>query len=521
MFERERFSRLPGGALAVELEAVDPFALDDDALAGFLQAAKRLEAWADSLLARGVCAFAEGYRVPDPDGTDGTHGPDAADSDTGSDATDQSAAEAGTDDAGSRGAGSTGSRSVFPGRARPVRFGGQGTPVVDEFAAEALAPVLGVAPLTAGHLLGDALDLWVRLPWVRTGLRDGTVGWQAARAIASGTRDLSSDRLEGARVDQRLYRSATRLTPGQLRARIADVVAHADPDRVDDAAKKKPSRLYVGFAAQPQQQTTSIFGELDPTGAQRLDTQVSAVARLLRRLDPTSAWEALRARALTMLADPAALHRLQAKVNALAAEDTDNSGHDSDDAGGKAAGPQLSTTVVHLHTDRQTWECGDGLVEVEGYGWVPLWSLADLRTGTRVRVVPTDTGRTSAGGCVRHDPDPTYRPRDDTRDTVEGRDRTCRFPGCNRRARGCQCDHTIPWPHGPTCACNLGCLCNRHHRLKTHTRWALRQPWPGVFVWRTPTGHYWLVDHAGTTALDGRPPADAAEDDGAEDDGAA
>jgi hypothetical protein len=514
MFERERFSGLPGPGLATELAEADPFALDEDDLASYLQAAKRLEAWADSLLARGICAFAEGHTVPDPD-------PDINEGDT-----------------------VARSRRAFPGLERAVRFGGEGTPVVAEFAADALAPLLRVAPMTAGHLLGDALDLWHRLPWVRTGLRDGTVSWQAARAIAAGTRDLTVAQLEKARVDRRLYTSATRLTPGKLRARIAAVVAQADPEAVNKAARRRTKGLHVGFAPQPHAQTTSIFGELDPAGAQRLDAQVSAVAGLLRRLDAGTAWEALRARALTLLADPAALYRLQQRLNDLddrpdadldddlsdadLSDDTDGGGEpggqDDTNGGGEpgtaaavagGAAPRLSTTVVHLHADTGTWEAGQGLVEMEGYGWVPLWSLADMLDETRVRVVHADDDAARGGGghgdAPGSDPpgsdpagghgDPGYRPRQATRDAVAGRDRTCRFPGCNRHARSCQCDHTIPWPHGPTCACNLGCLCTRHHRLKTHGRWRLRQPWPGVFLWRSPTGRYYLVDHSGTTGL--------------------
>ncbi|HET6698322.1 MAG TPA: hypothetical protein VFG88_04480, partial [Nocardioidaceae bacterium] len=40
------------------------------------------------------------------------------------------------------------------------------------------------------------------------------------------------------------------------------------------------------------------------------------------------------------------------------------------------------------------------------------------------------------------------------------------------------------------------------HRLKTHGRWRLKQPSPGVFLWRTPHGYYYLVDHHGTHPLD-------------------
>ena len=35
------------------------------------------------------------------------------------------------------------------------------------------------------------------------------------------------------------------------------------------------------------------------------------------------------------------------------------------------------------------------------------------------------------------------------------------------RGYRCDLDHTIPYPAGPTCALNLGCLCRKHHLLET------------------------------------------------------
>jgi hypothetical protein len=40
-----------------------------------------------------------------------------------------------------------------------------------------------------------------------------------------------------------------------------------------------------------------------------------------------------------------------------------------------------------------------------------------------------------------------------------------------------------------------------HHRLKTHAGWLLRQVDARTFLWRSPHGHYWLVDAGGTHRL--------------------
>jgi hypothetical protein len=48
-----------------------------------------------------------------------------------------------------------------------------------------------------------------------------------------------------------------------------------------------------------------------------------------------------------------------------------------------------------------------------------------------------------------------------------------------------------------------------HHRVKTHGRWQVAQPFDGIYVWRDPHGHYYLVDHTGTRKI--TPPANRAE----------
>jgi hypothetical protein len=68
------------------------------------------------------------------------------------------------------------------------------------------------------------------------------------------------------------------------------------------------------------------------------------------------------------------------------------------------------------------------------------------------------------------------------------RDRHCRFPGCTIPAGRCDVDHNLPWPHGPTCECNLCALCRHHHRLKTHGRWRITNHGNGSLTWTTPTG---------------------------------
>ncbi len=69
-------------------------------------------------------------------------------------------------------------------------------------------------------------------------------------------------------------------------------------------------------------------------------------------------------------------------------------------------------------------------------------------------------------------------------------------------------DHTIPYlppsrggPPGQTGLANLGPLSRSSHRAVTHGGWRRRQPEPGRYVFRSPTGHIYLVTNQGTLPL--------------------
>jgi hypothetical protein len=74
---------------------------------------------------------------------------------------------------------------------------------------------------------------------------------------------------------------------------------------------------------------------------------------------------------------------------------------------------------------------------------------------------------------------------------LEARDRTCVFPGCNRRARRTDKDHRRPWPLGPTSPDNLDCLCRHHHRAKQAVFTVLRDT-DGSYLWISRGGWQFL-----------------------------
>jgi hypothetical protein len=82
-----------------------------------------------------------------------------------------------------------------------------------------------------------------------------------------------------------------------------------------------------------------------------------------------------------------------------------------------------------------------------------------------------------------------YRPSEDIKRALRVRDRHCRFVGCRQPVHRCDLDHTIDAARGGVTAdCNLAHLCRRHHILKHHTAWTVRQLADGVLEWTSPGG---------------------------------
>lgn len=102
-----------------------------------------------------------------------------------------------------------------------------------------------------------------------------------------------------------------------------------------------------------------------------------------------------------------------------------------------------------------------------------------------------------------------YEVSEPLRRWIIARDRTCRFPGCSRRASACQIDHVVAWSDdGGTDASNLQSLCTRHHQLKTHGGWQVsREDATGLTVWTSPSGRTYWVDPEPVVPPGSPPPA--------------
>jgi hypothetical protein len=97
------------------------------------------------------------------------------------------------------------------------------------------------------------------------------------------------------------------------------------------------------------------------------------------------------------------------------------------------------------------------------------------------------------GRCDHRHAEDRYTPSRKLRHLVQARTATCAAPTCGARAVHNDLDHTVAWPDGPTCECNFGPPCRRHHRVKQAPGWVLQQPEPGIMRWTTPSGRVYTT----------------------------
>jgi hypothetical protein len=136
------------------------------------------------------------------------------------------------------------------------------------------------------------------------------------------------------------------------------------------------------------------------------------------------------------------------------------------------------------------------LLDLQGLGGTVIDALADLAGARDLHLVLRRLVRDPATGHLLDYGRTTYDVPQRLRDYIVARDRTCRFPGCNTKAERCELDHATSWHDGgTTSADNLGALCKRHHRLKTHAGWDITGSRPnGSCRWRSPRGREYESD---------------------------
>lgn len=134
--------------------------------------------------------------------------------------------------------------------------------------------------------------------------------------------------------------------------------------------------------------------------------------------------------------------------------------------------PDRATVVVHVSAE--------DLLERKGSGWdaagrvFSAAQLEELLCDARIQPALTDDGGVTVGVGRTTRTIPHWLRR-----LVEGRDRSCRFPGCER-TRWLHIHHRVPWSQGgPTNLDNLIALCGFHHRMLHRDGWTIEGNTPG------------------------------------------
>ena len=360
---------------------------------------------------------------------------------------------------------------------------------VSEFAADEIAARLRISRRAADLKLSLAVDLADRLSGTRRALCEGRIDLPKARAIADHTAMMHDTEARQAVEDRALRRADSQTVP-ELRRTLARAVAAVDAQAAVKRRAKARAERFVHLQPLPDGMA-EITALLPADDAAVVFTAVDAIAHSADPRDPRTV-EARRADALVDVcravldsgygpptargcgrpADGAAASRAGRRGRRLARR----RGH----------GPHVQVTVAATTLLSVDDEPG----ELVGYGPVPA------AMARRIAVDPDATWRRlltdPVSGTLLDYGTSVYRAPPALARHVIARDQVCVFPGCRQPAERCDVDHRVPFPHGPTCAANLGPLCRHHHRAKTAAGWAWQCSPEGVITWTAPTGHTYV-----------------------------
>ncbi|WGY03357.1 HNH endonuclease [Nocardioides sp. QY071] len=361
-----------------------------------------------------------------------------------------------------------------------VPIAGPGAPLVSEFALMELVAVLGRTPDGGRAYVGRVVECAWRLPNVYAAVVAGKLApWRAER-IADLTHGLSAD--AAGFVDRQLF-NASGVGWAQLERLVTEAVLRLDPERAEAERQKASDHRHFDISEVDDHGLVHLDGLLDAADGRDLDQAVARRAEVLGRLGDDSCLDVRRSKAAAELA------RQDLALDLLIPDP---------DTGEVVATVPGRKVVLNVHVTNTTLT-GQNPVGRWDEGRCPI-TTAQIQEWLRAR--HTTVIVRPVIDLADHVPVTAYETPDRHKTQVALRDHTCRFPHCTRPATRCDIDHTKPHGQGgPTCPCNEVPLCRRHHRAKTHSRWRYETPMPATYVWTSPNGFRFRVDHRGTHPL--------------------
>jgi hypothetical protein len=416
----------------------------------------------------------------------------------------------------------------------------EGCGLAGEDARHEVGAALRLAPGTASERTRVAAVLVGRLPGTLGALEAGAISYGQAAAVAAGVADLP-DELAAA-VEARVLGRAGHQTVAETRRGVRDAREAVDPGSAAARHEKAKAGRRIERLGQPDAMMSYWFALPASVEAglwATLTRRAKAARKARRRLGlPDPGVDALRVDALVHAvlhnggADPdQPTMTFDTRTPVDPTTGADRSAGDAGSAGGPSGpvgaaggtagsaglaglagsadgadaadpvgpagrrlprcscgGAQTAAVVIDLATLLGLREAPG---QLPGYGAIPAPMAREMaadRSWVRWLVDP-GTGALLDVGAE------TYRPTDRMRRFIAARDRVCGFPGCNRPAAQCDCDHVVTFAHhGKTVRVNLGPLCRQHHNAKTHGLWQLTyHPDTGRKTWTSPLGKTYTV----------------------------
>ena len=381
-----------------------------------------------------------------------------------------------------------------------VRMGGEGTPLVLAHCPSELGAVLETTYTGARHLIADALDLRDRLPRLWKTVQSGGVAAWKARRVAAATRAL--DMAQAAEVDAVVHEVIASLGWSRFEAILNATIMRADPDGARAAEQDAAARRFVAVGRANDHHIRTLIARGTSLDILSFLAAVNRIAELLGDEGDSDPVDIRRSKAIGILARPAYALELLARHEQL----------DSPPPQAVRRCGCAPRIRLHVHLTDAALRGADprAVCRIEGLGPVTAQTVRDWlgRSDAHVTVQPV----------VVPDPPPVdgYEIPQAIRDALAACHPASVYPWSQSVGPAADLDHTTAYlplekggPPGQTGVGTLGPLARREHRHKTFGHLKVRQPVPGVYVWRSRYGWVWLVTNSGTHSLGRGPKADA------------
>jgi len=367
---------------------------------------------------------------------------------------------------------------------------------IDDAEREDVAAALRLSGSTAQMRIDVARTLVNHLPNTCSALAMGEISASHATVIAKETANAIRDGISELaiyKIEERALAHAEFHTPGQVANKVRTTIAQLAPAEFEEVVDRARETRRVSCYNEADGMAT-VVAILPAQDAQTVMKSIEAYILKMNEID-----EKKRAAADHKHANSSSASNSSSATDTWSLLSADNKRADALTAilSQALAGnvdevrPHRRPVTVNVTIDLPTLL---GLAEnpgqLSGYGAIPASVARELASDATWKRFITDpqTGNLLDYGREK------YEPPQALVDFLLARDRTCRFPGCRQPASRTDIDHAQSWESGgETKLENLGLLCRRHHRLKTHGRWALVSNSDGSCEWTSPVGKSYFV----------------------------